>query len=152
MILIALLLDEVGSAVGSAYTDAEQLVGRRYMPMLVAKLYSTLHSSRACKFELAEVLSNPTRRQEICQGQKQPVSIQHQLQLHAPAKMRTTIIAEQCDAHLCPVLVWLIDSPNEVHRPLSARCAHAVQLVLHVEVQVALAALDAALVVKLLAC
>ena len=49
-------------------------------------------------------------------------------------------------AHLCPVLVRLINPPDEINRPVPLCSAHAVVLVGHVEVEVRLAALDAALV------
>jgi hypothetical protein len=51
-------------------------------------------------------------------------------------------------AHLCPVCVCFIHPPNVVHCPVSSGCSQAVVLVLHVEVQVGPAALDAAPVME----
>lgn len=53
-------------------------------------------------------------------------------------------------AHLSPIIVGSVHAPDVVHCPATLRRDHAVELVHHVEVKVALAALDAAPVVQLL--
>jgi len=121
----------------------------------MARLYPAARQGRALSQSLVGSVSTCKQHRsspspESLTGQARPAAKEAASLAaeHLPAPK--TLQAVRDGSHLRPVLVGPVHASDKVYGPLARCCREAVHLVDHVEVEVALAALDAAPVVELL--